>query len=391
MESSDSEPRMRLVQATLPSLWSNAVPIRNQNVKSKEEKEQLSIDSSPLTEVQPASQDPKKPKEEKEKPSSIPSWLTRGRPTSQSYKEPQEKTNSDRSSKDDAKSSAALANIAKETKALLPDLLKKRPDAPPDGILHKNINPLDQKFCPGFRLPANEGGQPGTQINVVNGDTLDVAIALQSEPSHGAAPKRRIVVLNMANSEHGGGGWLKGALAQEEALCYRSSLSFTLKLRYYPFDDRSAIYSPSVVIFRASLSEGHTILPETNTNPSALPIISVISVAAIRDPLVTDGHPRRYRRKEDRELMKHKMRMVLRIAARHRHRRLVLAALGCGAFHNPPEEVVECWKEVFAEREFTGGWWERVVFAVLSGEGERAGGRRSNFEIFQDGLDGIVV
>ncbi len=189
----------------------------------------------------------------------------------------------------------------------------------------------------------------------------------------------------MANGTHGGGGWLRGALAQEEALCYRTSLSFTLKRRFYPLPVLSGIYSPSVVIIRQNLSLGHELLDLKH--PEDLPIISAISVAAIRDPAVTnDG--KEYKRKEDRETMKAKMRMVLRIARGNGHRRLVLGALGCGAFNNPREEVVACWREVFGEAEFGSGCWESVVFAVLDDGGKDGDG---NFGVFWRGLEGVVV
>ena len=193
----------------------------------------------------------------------------------------------------------------------------------------------------------------------------------------------------MANAHHGGGGWLKGALAQEEALCYRSSLSFTLKRRFYPLAPTSSIYSPSVVIIRQNISQGHDLLDLSK--PDQLPVLSVVSVAAVRDPKVglNANGEERYSDWGDRRAMKEKMRVVLRVAAVRGHRILVLGALGCGAFGNPRGEVVTCWKEVFAEAEFGGGWWERVVFAVLEEGGEKEGD--GNFGVFWRELDGVCV
>jgi Uncharacterized protein conserved in bacteria (DUF2263) len=69
------------------------------------------------------------------------------------------------------------------------------------------------KPCPGFVLPPGDpkAGQPGCRIRVVDGDSFDTAIDLGDG----------VVVLNMANAKHAGGGWLRGAMAQEEELCYR--------------------------------------------------------------------------------------------------------------------------------------------------------------------------
>lgn len=137
---------------------------------------------------------------------------------------------------------------------------------------------------------------------------------------------------------------------------------------------------------RASLAAGHAVLAEVATAPARLPVVSVVSVAAVRGPEVVAG---RYARRGEREAMKGRMRMVLRCAARWGHRRVVLGALGCGAFGHPRGEVVGCWGEVLMEPEFAGGWWESVVFAVLEEGGERSG--EGNFGVFWRGLDGVLV
>lgn len=86
------------------------------------------------------------------------------------------------------------------------------------------------------------------------------------------------------------------------------------------------------------------------SDPSELKVVSVISIAAISDPsIATNGS---YRYKHDKDIMKYKIRLMLRIAAKHGHRSLVLGALGCGAFHNPPKDVAKAFLEVFKEPEF---------------------------------------
>lgn len=277
-----------------------------------------------------------------------------------------------------------LAHFAAETKAVLPNVLKLTPNAPPKGELHEMVDRfrLDHKYNPRF---------PPTKIRVLNADTIDAALSLSPGiASTASTPSSKpVLILNMANAYHAGGGWERGALAQEEALCYRSSLSFTLKLRFYPIPEFGGIYSPTVVVIRESMAQGHNLLDLTK--PEDLPVVSCVSVAAIRDPdIVRDtAGMERYRRSRDRDTMKEKMRVVLRIAALTRHRRLVLGALGCGAFGNPNVEVAQCWKEVFEERDFGGGWWETVVFAVMEEGGHTDGD--GNFGVFWRALDRVEV
>ena len=284
-----------------------------------------------------------------------------------------------------SKRSVLLAAVAEETKELLPGVLKITADAPPNGELVKpeNLYPAFKSHCPNL---------PKTLVRVINIDTLDAAIRLSSltASSVAGASNPPVLVLNMANAKHAGGGWLQGAIAQEEALCYRSSLSFTLKRGFYPIPDRAVIYSPTVVVIRDSLARGHKLLDLTK--PEKLPVVSVISVAAVRDPSVSrrlDSGEEIYSDGDDRDLMRSKIRMALRVAATKGHRKLVLGALGCGAFGNPKAEVVRLWKEILTEPEFSGGWWDNVVFAVL----DDGGGKDSNgnYGVFWRGLEGLAV
>ena len=284
-----------------------------------------------------------------------------------------------------SKRSALLAAVAAETISVLPGVLKALPNAQAFGELLK----------PDTLVPARGSGCPGltkTPIRVLNMDTLDAAMASGSLTSrslaHSTSPP--VLVLNMANAKYPGGGWTSGAIAQEEALCYRSSLPFSLKRRFYPMSERSAIYSSRVVVIRESLANGHQLLDLTR--PRDLPLVSVVSMAALRDPPVQhslgDGDET-YVNTSDRNIMKAKIRMILRIAAAKHHRKLLLGALGCGAFGNPKNEVVRIWKEVFAEVEFNGGWWEEVIFAVMDNGAGRDS--KSNYGVFWKGLDGMEV
>ncbi|EEQ33939.1 conserved hypothetical protein [Microsporum canis CBS 113480] len=276
-----------------------------------------------------------------------------------------------------------LRLVSEETKELIP-LVLSRTQTCSDGFLLEgsDVPRLKAAECPGFT---------GVKVR----DTT------AAEHEYG-----NTCILNMASAARPGGGWLSGASAQEESLCRRSTLPETLKERFYRIPKTGAIYSPSVVIFRTSRESGHKLM--ALNDPDSLPVVSAISVAALVHPqikrvgVVTTSTDRdgtvksvassrqAYARGSERRAMKEKMRHILRISAYKKHRRIVLGALGCGAFKNPREDTADCWAEVFSEAEFQGGWWKDVVFAILdplSQPGQNIG----NAGAYIQRLDGLAV
>ena len=231
-------------------------------------------------------------------------------------------------------------------------------------------------------LPAvTAGASCDTVIDVVCEDCLPPPRSLHEKEGE-------VCVLNMASMRNPGGGVIKGAGAQEEYLfrCsdyFRSLYQFAFYaeqygLRYssnqYPLDRNwGGIYSPGVTIFRGTEAEGYRLL----NHPWRA---NFIAVAGISNPqLILQGD-------EERVVphlvdpIKNKMRTILRIAARNGQRVLVLGALGCGAFHNPPKHTAELFYEVLHAQEFSGVF-SHVVFAIKEDHNSPAGG---NYKPFAD-------
>jgi uncharacterized protein (TIGR02452 family) len=165
----------------------------------------------------------------------------------------------------------------------------------------------------------------------------------------------------MASAMQPGGGVLNGALAQEESLCVRSTLYPSLKDEYYRIPTHAAIYTPNVLVFR---STSHADLPKSEWFYT-----DIISVAAIKFPETVMGKEgkRVYDVESDKEDMVKKVRLIFQVARQKGVSHLVLGALGCGAYRNPPEEVAKIFKKViFGDRKrgrVEG--IEEVVFAIF--------------------------
>ena len=198
---------------------------------------------------------------------------------------------------------------------------------------------------------------PKINVTVIQSDTYDAIRSLLTSTK----PGTKIAALNMASAMQPGGGVLNGALAQEESLCVRSTLYPSLKDEYYRIPSHAAIYTTDVLVFRsASLAD----LPKSEWFYT-----DVISVAAIKSPETVMGKEgkRIYDVESDKEDMVKKVRLIFQVARQKGVSHLVLGALGCGAYRNPPEEVANIFKKVIFGDRKRGGveGIEEVVFAIF--------------------------
>ena len=70
------------------------------------------------------------------------------------------------------------------------------------------------------------------------------------------------------------------------------------------------------------------------------------------------------------EPIKNKIRTIFRLGIANGHDSLVLGALGCGAFRNPPRHVARLFHEVMLEEEFKNKY-RHIVFAILEDHNSR--------------------
>jgi uncharacterized protein (TIGR02452 family) len=232
----------------------------------------------------------------------------------------------------------------------------------PDGKRH----PLDlTRAAQGaslFLSAGNVGQRPGTEatkIVIKNQDCLYAAFELHAE---GLNP----LVLDMASDGHFGGGYLIGARAQEEEFCRRSGLCFAGDTRhhlqtrnFYPLSSHSpsaGVYIPRVPVFRAGYDKGYQCLNQP------FEVACGVFAAFNRPELdYTSGSPRL--RPAEAAATREKIRAFLEMAHQKGHQSVVLGALGCGAFRNPPDHIAEITIDVI-KKEFAH-CFKKVVIAVL--------------------------
>lgn len=208
-----------------------------------------------------------------------------------------------------------------------------------------------------------------TSIKVLEQDCLVVAKGMLERGYNPA-------VLNLASSWSPGGGVVQGSRAQEESIFRRTNLYRSLyqfahggkpdmfATKPEPIDLKKTphykehldyhfggIYTPGATVFRASNFE-------LFQKPFQM---SFIIVAAIKEPVLT---PTGHLTDADKDQTRDKIRTILRIGLKHGHDCLVLGALGCGAYGNPPADVARLFHEVIEEEEFRDKY-KMIAFAIV--------------------------
>lgn len=204
-----------------------------------------------------------------------------------------------------------------------------------------------------------------TRFILENDDTFNVLLKLKQAG-------RNPVGINMANAYKRGGGVEDGCPAQEEALSRRSNY---MAIAHHPLAGKAkiaegGIYSPHVQVFREDDAKGYAFMEK----PVDVALVAVAAFDLRRNSRdrVKLGLSAEMAYK-DKHLEQHpafvnqtkqRIRNMLRKLVEKGHTDIVLGALGCGAFQNPPKLISTLFEQVFSEREFKGRF-ETVTFAVL--------------------------
>lgn len=208
------------------------------------------------------------------------------------------------------------------------------------------------------------------RTSCVNIDSYALARRITSELNENAQP---VLVLNLANPVNIGGGVLRGAQAQEEDLCRKSSLLLSLESReasrYYEYNRALHTYmgsdavmiTPQVEIIKDEYGD---LLPESV-------IVAVMTCAA---PSLRNGMEG-LTQAEYEEMVYHRITGMLAIAAHLGYQNLVLGAFGCGAFYNDAAIVSDLFYRAMNDFHYGDKCLEdlfsRIDFAVMDHTADR--------------------
>ena len=217
-----------------------------------------------------------------------------------------------------------------------------------------------------------------TVTGCINADCMDVAEQLIAQGYNPA-------ILNLASAKRPCGGWDAGMGAQEESLCFSSTLSQSLYQfgdpKYknvrdsgvpvreigYPHDiNYGGIYSPSVTFFRNNISKYYTLRGKS----FKCDVITVAALCFNGKSHYAGINELSYKAEdggftpEGKEIMLNKIRTIFRMGVEHGNDALVLGGFGCGAYALLPSAVAPLFRIVMEEPEFKNKF-KLIVFAIL--------------------------
>ena len=196
-----------------------------------------------------------------------------------------------------------------------------------------------------------------TSYNVWNSCSFEAADRIRT-----TSDNSKILVLNFANPVNPGGGVHKGAWAQEETLCRKSTLLISLEnenaRKYYDHNRKQnsalssdyMIISPEVEVFRNS---DYTLA----ANPF---ILSVLTCAA---PMVT-ADIKKMDSKEYENILYHRILGMICLAKALNYENLILGAWGCGAFGNDAEIIAALFYKALNQPNIKTTF-KNIIMAVL--------------------------
>lgn len=216
-----------------------------------------------------------------------------------------------------------------------------------------------------------------TDIYLCNETTLGCAQRLSLTGDAGS-----VGVLNFASAKNPGGGFLRGAWAQEESLACCSGLYACLETAqakpFYEFHNcqttkpapgaapkthpavllysSNIIFSPHVPVFRSDQGD-----LELLSRPYTCSIITSCAVNFNMGMMSKQIKPQD--KLSAQQVMMTRALRVLEVAAHYEIEKLVLGAWGCGVFKNDPKEVAKAFHAALMAPKIKGRF-KTVVFAI---------------------------
>ena len=171
----------------------------------------------------------------------------------------------------------------------------------------------------------------------------------------------KVGALNFASAKHPGGGFLRGALAQEESIARVSTLYPSLlkcpEFYNYNMSLKTALYSDYIIY-----SEGVTVIKDDNGELLENPYnIDVITSPAPNAKVIRENE--KHNISKINITMENRIRKIIKVAILNNIDCLILGAFGCGVFGNSLHDVSKIFRKILIEEDL-GKYFKVIEFAI---------------------------
>jgi len=191
-------------------------------------------------------------------------------------------------------------------------------------------------YGPEFKNSANQNIVPS--VKLIDNTTLNALFNLEDDKDD------KTVILNFASYNNPGGGFLKGANAQEEYLCHYSILysviselneyyEYNRNHKNFGFYTNRAIYTPSIIFISSN-----NIIRKVNVLTCAAPNWRAARRHCNQSSMLNW-------KKKNSEIITERTQFIQTILQEHNTQRVILGAWGCGVFCQNPEEIASAFKK----------------------------------------------
>lgn len=203
-----------------------------------------------------------------------------------------------------------------------------------------------------------------TIVQVLNQDVIKTVIDLHITNNQQINLKKNILVLNLASKKHFGGGVKNGAMAQEEELFRKTTYGKHSGSELYPLKLNEFTFTPEVYVIK---DENYTRLEANKIFP-----VDMLAISALANPILVNGKLN----ESNYNLTFEKIETIFKFGLHNGNENLVLGALGCGVFNNPPMDIIEMFNICLKKY---NGYFANIIFSVKSIYDE-------NFELFNKNI-----
>lgn len=207
------------------------------------------------------------------------------------------------------------------------------------------------------------------EISVIDADTISAAWNVHKQNFNA-----KIVILNFASFRHPGGGFMTGAMAQEESICHHTNLYNALVAQQAWYDENEHIINRCLYQNRAILTYDVSIIARGIGKFVPAEKVFQADFLTCASPNAGAAAKKGVSEEEINRAIEQRASYAVELLAGCGYTHTILGAFGCGAFRCNPRVVAEAFRKSI---EKSANAFDKVIFAIPDGN-------NGNLRIFKE-------